>query len=122
MFQEEWRIAGKIPAKGISCCRTCPKKRNVATNDSFLSSLDELIAILFAIFSENGDITRKDEAFWASAELVRKVLSRARLGEGIIRFSFPKKIRKKNKDLPARCAVELRPGAPTQIYTEWIQK
>ena len=122
MFQEEWRIAGKIPAKGISCCRTCPKKRNVATNDSFLSSLDELIAILFAIFSENGDITRRNETFLASVELVKKVLSSARLGEGIIYFSFPKKIRKKNKNLPTRCAIKLKPGVPTQIYTKWMNK
>jgi len=118
---KHWKIAGKIPAKGISCCAAV-NGNGWRTNENFLTSLDELISILFSLFSENGDITRKDEAFWASAELVRKVLSRARLGEGIIRFSFPKKIRKKNKDLPARCAVELRPGAPTQIYTEWIQK
>jgi len=116
---KHWKIAGKIPAKGISCCAAV-NGNGWRTNENFLTSLDELISILFAIFSENGNI--RDETFLASAELVRKVLSRARLGEGIIRFSFPKKIRKKNKNLPARCAIKLRPGVPTQIYTEWINK
>jgi len=119
MFQEEWRIAGKIPVKGLSCCYC---SRSKYTNNNFLSSLDELISLLFGIFSENGDITRRNETFLASVELVKKVLFSARLGEGIIYFSFPKKIRKKNKNLPARCAIKLRPGVPTQIYTEWINK
>ena len=91
---KHWKIAGKIPAKGISCCAAV-NGNGWRTNENFLTSLDELISILFAIFSENGNI--RDETFLASAELVRKVLSRARLGEGIIRFSFPKKIKKKIK-------------------------
>ncbi len=108
MFQEEWRIAGKIPAKGISCCATV-NGNGWRTNENFLTSLDELISILFKIFSENGDITRRNETFLASVELVKKVLSSARLGEGIIYFSF-------------RCAIELRPGVPTRIYPTWMNK
>jgi len=117
MFQEEWRIAGKIPVKGLSCCYC---SRSKYTNNNFLSSLDELITILFAIFSENGDITRKDEAFWASVELVKKVLSRARLQDGKIYFSFPKKARIRMPTLPKFCSVKLTPGNPTRLYKEWI--
>ena len=121
-MDKQWKIAGKIPAKGLSCWRSRKRNNEVATNKNFLTSLDELITILFSLFSENGDITRRNETFLASVELVKKVLSSARLGEGIIYFSFPKKIRKKNKNLPTRCAIKLRPGVPTQIYTEWINK
>jgi len=119
MFQEEWRIAGKIPAKGLSCC-CCSKSKY--TNNNFLSSLDELISLLFGIFSENeGDMAKKDEIFLASAELVRKVLSRARIQKGVICFSFPRKTRGRRPNLPICCTVKLKPGIPTKLYcNEWI--
>ena len=119
---KHWKIAGKIPVKGLSCCPI--RKRETAvttiTNDNFLTSLDELISILFSLFSENGDITRRDETFWASVELVKKVLSRARLQDGKIYFSFPKKARIRMPTLPKFCSVKLTPGNPTRLYKEWI--
>lgn len=120
MFQG-WKIAGKIPVRGISCCPHSDNYKDVVfTSLGFLESLDELISILLRIFSENGDITKKDKNFLASAELVKKVLSRARINKRTIRFSLPKKICKKIPILSAHCAVELTPGNPTKLYNKWV--
>lgn len=122
---EEWKIAGKIPVKGLSCCpdgfeESCIDK--IITNSDFLSSLDELIGILFHIFSEDGNITRKDKNFFESLELIKKVLAPAKIHYGKIIFSFPKKINEKMPNLPKHCFIELKPGNPTVIYGKWMSE
>ncbi len=118
MSKDEWEIA-KVKVKELSCC-CCHFFHEDYTNNNFLTSLDELIAILFGVFSGNGDITRRDNNFFKGLKLLKRVLSKARIQKGVIYFSFPSEIRACLNNVPKQCAVKLEPGNPTRLYGEWI--